>query len=147
MPSHPVLDKRHSLEFGLSEDEILRLEKEDADPQALIVQGWWYWLQRNAHWSVAIGSSLVGEGEKRLPEVKDRYMRDLDAIREEYGEMGVNVDRAIALMMEHAPVGVDAEHAEFGANVVRDHVNTAELQAAMREAFILTLHGRGTHNF
>jgi pyrroloquinoline quinone (PQQ) biosynthesis protein C len=147
MPSHPELDRWHSYEFGLTPDEVLALERQDLSPESLIINGWWFWLQRTSAWPVAIGSSLVGEGEKRLPDVKERYMRDLDDVREEYQEMGVDVDRAMALMLEHAPIGVDAEHAEFGANVVREYVNNAELQDQMRKAFILTLQGRGTNGF
>lgn len=147
IPGHPRLEKWNSIEFGLTDEEITELEKQDAPPDSLIVNGWWYWLQRTAPWEVAIGSALVGEGEKRLPAVKERYLRDMDETREEYEALGIeHIDRAMALMIEHAPTGVDAEHSEFAANVVRDHVNTRELQEEMRRTFILNLHGRGTRN-
>lgn len=147
VPSHPTLEKWHSYEFGLTVEEITRLEKEDPTPESLIVTGWWVALQRSSHWPVAIGSSLVGEGEKRLPEMRERYLREIDELSEEYLAMGINVERAIALSLEHSPTGVDAEHAEFGANVVRQYVETPELQEEMRKAFILTLQGRGSRSF
>jgi pyrroloquinoline quinone (PQQ) biosynthesis protein C len=144
MPSHPVLDKWHSLEFGLTEDEIRQIELQDASPETLILQGWWYWVQRSSPWQIALGSALIGEGEKRLPEIAERYVRDLEETRDEYLELGVDVDRAMALMREHAPIGVDAEHAELSANMVRDLVDTPELQDEMRKIFVLGLQGRGT---
>lgn len=147
VPSHPTLEKWHSYEFGLTDEEITRLEKEDPPAESLIVTGWWVALQRSSHWAVAIGSSLVGEGEKRLPEMRERYLREIDELREEYLAMGINVDRAIALSLEHAPTGVDAEHAEFGASVVRQYVDTPELQEEMGRAFILNLQGRGSRSF
>jgi pyrroloquinoline quinone (PQQ) biosynthesis protein C len=144
IPGHPRLEKWNSVEFGLTDEEIDELEKRDAPPESLIVNGWWYWLHRTAPWQVTIGSALVGEGEKRLPEVKERYLRDMDETREEYEALGIkNIDRAMALMIEHAPTGVDAEHSEFAADVAREHLNTPELQEEMRKAFILNLHGRG----
>lgn len=147
LPSHPTLERWHSHEFGLTEEEINRLEKEDAIPEALIINGWWFHLQRSAHWAVAIGSSLVGEGEKRLPHMREHFLREINELKKEYAAMGINVDRAITLQLEHAPTGVDAQHAEFGASVVRQYVDTTELQEAMRKAFVLTLQGRGTRSF
>jgi pyrroloquinoline quinone (PQQ) biosynthesis protein C len=140
MPSHPTLSKWHSYEFGLSDEEITRLEKEDPSPESLITTGWWHWLQRTGHWAVAIGSSLVGEGSKRLPGAQEYYARQIDETREQYQEMGIkNVDRAVQLMIEHAPFGVDLEHARFGEAVVKEFVDTPELQEEMRQAFFLTL--------
>lgn len=140
MPSHPVLSKWHSYEFGLTDEEVTRLEKEDPSPESLVVSGWWYSLQRSSHWSVALGSALVGEGSKRLPGAQEYYARLIDETREHYSEMGIkNVDRAVQLMIEHAPFGVDMEHARFGEEVVKEFVTTPELQEEMRKAFILTL--------
>lgn len=147
MPSHPRLDKWNSIEMGLTEEEILELEKHDASPESLIISGWWFGLQRDSHWAVAIGSSLVGEGEKRLPGAAEKYLAQIEERKKEYEAMGVNVQRAIQLDLEHAPTGVDAEHAEFGANVVRRFVDTPELQEEMERAFILTLQGRGSRSF
>ena len=36
LPSHPTLQRWHSVEFGLSEEEIHRLEMEDALPERLL---------------------------------------------------------------------------------------------------------------
>ncbi len=143
-PSHPELARWEANELGITRQEIADLEKQDPLPQKLIVDGWWVNLMRTSHWAVAIGSSLVGEGEKRIPEIRRRLMQEIDTLRKEYQAMGIkNVERALAIRMEHA--GIDVEHSEFGANVVRDHVNTPELKEATRQAFILTLHGRGTN--
>ena len=89
-------------------------------------------------------SSLVGEGEKRIPKIRQRLLQEIETLRNEYQAMGIkNVERALANRMEHA--GVDVEHSEFGANVVREHVDTPELKEATRKAFIMTLQGRGTN--
>jgi pyrroloquinoline quinone (PQQ) biosynthesis protein C len=144
MPSHPELARWESCEFGLTPEEVLRLEKQDPLPQRLIVDGWWVNLMRTSHWAVAIGSSLVGEGEKRIPEIRKRLLEEVEILRKEYTAMGIkDVERALANRIEHA--GVDIEHSEFGANVVRYHVNTPELKDQMRRAFILTIQGRGTN--
>ena len=144
MPSHPELSRWESTEFGITRQEIADLEKQDPLPQRLIVDGWWVNLMRTSHWAVAIGSSLVGEGEKRIPEIRQRLLKEIETLREEYQAMGIkNVERALAIHIEHS--GVDVEHSEFGANVVRQHVNTPELKDAMRKAFIMTLQGRGTN--
>jgi pyrroloquinoline quinone (PQQ) biosynthesis protein C len=144
IPSHPELARWESQEFGITPQEIAQLEKEDPLPQKLIVDGWWVNLMRTSHWAVAIGSSLVGEGEKRIPEIRQRLLEEIESLRKEYKAMGIkNVERALANRVEHA--GIDVEHSEFGANVVREHVNTPELKEALRKAFILTLQGRGTN--
>ncbi len=144
MPSHPELARWESYEFGLTPEEVLRLEKEDPLPQRLIVDGWWVNLMRTSHWAVAIGSSLVGEGEKRIPEIRKRLLEEIEILRKKYTAMGIkDVERALANRIEHA--GVDVEHSEFGANVVRYHVNTPELKEQMRRAFTLTIQGRGTN--
>jgi pyrroloquinoline quinone (PQQ) biosynthesis protein C len=147
MPSHPRLDIWNSIEMGLTEEEVLELSKRDPSAESLIVSGWWFGLQRDSHWAVAIGSSLVGEGEKRLSGAAERYLALIEEKKKEYAAMGVDVQRAIQLDLEHAPTGVDAEHAEFGANVVRQYVDSAELQQEMERAFILTLQGRGSRSF
>jgi pyrroloquinoline quinone (PQQ) biosynthesis protein C len=146
-PSHPTLDRWHSMEFGLTEEEIDRLEKSDAPADQLIVLGWWVHIQRNSPWQVALGTAMAGEGEKRVPGRTERFIQELEDLKREYATMGVNVERAIALKVEHAPIGVDLEHAEFGANIVKEHVNTAELQDEVRKAFIMSLQGRGSRSF
>jgi len=142
MPPHPTLARWESHEVGLTDEEINRLEKEDPSPETLIVWGWRVNLQRTGHWAVAIGSSLVGEGEKRVPGIRERLLSDIEAMKKEYAALGVkNIEKALAFHIEHADVDID--HAEFGADVVRDYVNTPELQDEMRKAFILTLHMKG----
>jgi pyrroloquinoline quinone (PQQ) biosynthesis protein C len=141
MPSHPTLSKWHSVEFGLTEEEIHELEMSDATPEQLTYQGWYYWMHRNEPWPVLLGSAMVGEGEKRLPEVRERMIRELDETRELYQQLGIkNVDRAMQNQIEHSPIGADDEHVIFGENMTRQHVNTPELQEALRKVFILRLH-------
>lgn len=141
-PSHPILARWESQEFGLSDEDITRLEKEDCSPEKLILWGWRVNLHRTGHWAVAIGSSLVGEGEKRIPEIRQRLLDNIKVLRKEYTEMGIkDVERALAFKIEHADV--DIEHAELGADVVRQYINTPKLQDEMREAFTLTLHMNG----
>ena len=141
MPSHPVLSKWHSMEFGLTEEEIHRLEMEDPSPETLTYGGWYYGMHRTEPWPVLLGSAMVGEGEKRLQAVKEAQIRALDETRELYEELGIkNVDRAMALAIEHSPIGADDDHVVFGENMTRQYVNTSELQERLRKVFILRLH-------
>lgn len=141
MPSHPTLSKWHSVEFGLTDEEIHQLEMEDAAPESLTYQGWYYWMHRTEPWPVILGSALVGEGEKRLPEVRERMIRELDETRELYQQLGIkNIDRAMQNQLEHSPIGADADHVVFGENVTREFVSTPELQERLRKVFIFRLH-------
>jgi hypothetical protein len=141
LPSHPTLQRWHSLEFGLTEDEVHRLEMEDMAPSTLTYNGWYYWMHRTEPWPVLLGSAMVGEGEKRLPEVRERMIRELDESRELYRRLGIrDVERAMVNQVEHSPIGADDEHVVFGENMTREHVNTPELQDALRKVFILRLH-------
>lgn len=140
LPSHPALSKWHSHEFGLSDEEIAELEMQDMSAESLVSLGWWYLLQRSSPWSVALGSALVGEGSKRLPGAVEHFTLLIDEARQEYAKMGIeNIDRAVQLMIEHAPFGVDLEHAMFAEEIVKEFVDTPELQDEMRRAFTLTL--------
>ena len=140
LPSHPALSKWHSHEFGLTEAEIAGLEMQDLSPESLVSLGWWYLLQRTSPWAVALGSALVGEGSKRLPGAQEYFTLLIDETRQEYAKMGIeNIDRAVQLMIEHAPFGVDMEHAMFAEEIVKAFIDTPELQDEMRRAFILTL--------
>jgi pyrroloquinoline quinone (PQQ) biosynthesis protein C len=137
-PSHQTLDRWESHEFGLTDAEIDRLEKEDPSPESLIVSGWWMYHHRTAHWAVAMGGALVGEGEKRNPEVRKALLDEIEHLRQAYTAMGVaDVERALISKTVHA--GVDVEHANFDADVIRDHVTTPALQQQMRDAFLLTI--------
>ena len=141
IPSHPELSRWHSVEFGVTREEIDQLEKEDAPAEALVKLGWWYDLQRESAWQVALASALPGEGSKRLPGAFEHFTKQIEDARVEYAEMGIkDIDRAVQLMIEHAPFGADAEHARFAEDVIREHVDTPELQEAARKAFILTMH-------
>jgi pyrroloquinoline quinone (PQQ) biosynthesis protein C len=140
MPSHPTLQRWHSYEFGLTPEEVNKLEMEDMAPQALVTQGWWVWMHRNEPWPVLLGSALVGEGAKRVPEIRERQIRELDENRALYERLGIkNIDRAMQNQIEHSPIGADDEHVIFGENMTREYVNTPELQERLRKAFILRL--------
>jgi pyrroloquinoline quinone (PQQ) biosynthesis protein C len=141
MPSHPTLQRWHSYEFGLTKEEVDRLEMEDMPPANLTYLGWYYWMHRTEPWPVLLGSALVGEGEKRRPEVRERMIRELDENRALYERLGIkNIDRAMQNQIEHSPIGADDEHVIFGENMTRAYVNTPELQERLRKVFILRLH-------
>jgi hypothetical protein len=141
LPSHPTLQKWHSLEFGLTEEEVHQLEMEDMAPANLTYLGWYYWMHRTEPWPVLLGSAMVGEGEKRLPEVRERMIRELDEARELYQQLGIkDIERAMVNQVEHSPIGADDEHVVFGERMTREHVNSPELQEALRRVFILRLH-------
>jgi len=140
LPSHPILSNWNSNEFGVSDDEIHELEKQDAPPERFLSDGWWFWMHRTEAWPVLLGSALVGEGAKRLPEVREAQIRALDETRELYEELGVkNIQRAMQRQIEHSPIGADDDHVVFGENMTREHVNTPELQEALRKVFTLRL--------
>jgi len=141
VPSHPTLSKWHSHEFGVSEPEIHGLEMQDPPPDVLTYQGWYYGMHRTEPWPVLLGSALVGEGEKRLPEVREAQIRALDETRELYQELGIkNIERAMKGQIEHSPIGADDDHVVFGENMTREYVNSPELQERLRKVFILRLH-------
>lgn len=140
VPSHTMLDRIGSYEFGISDEEITELEKGDPSAEKLIVRGWWVHLNRTQHWSIAIGSGMVVEGEKKVDPEKEA--REIQTMREEYAEMGIkNLDRALWFASEHAEVDVD--HTEFNEKVIKEFVNTPELQDQLRRAFILRLQNQG----
>lgn len=137
-PSHHTLDRWEAHEFGVTYEEIDRLAQEDPSAESLVVGGWWMFLHRTAHWAVPIGTALVGEGEKRNPVVREVLLRELEQARRDYEAMGISdVDRALVSKTLHS--GVDVDHANFDADVIRDYVDTSELQDEMRRAFILTI--------
>ena len=141
-PSHPTLARWESNELGVTDEEITRLEKEEPSADKLIRLGWWEDLHRKSHWAVAIGSGLPGEGEKRIKHLRQYYLNEIEALKKEYAAMGVkNMERAMAFKEEHAS-GTDVGHATFNAEVVKEHVNTPELQDEMRRVFALRLHNK-----
>jgi len=138
LPSHPTLARWGSYEFGISDEEIDRLEKEDLPPESAMWQTTKVGLHRECSWPIAVAMSLVGEGEKLRPEIQRKLQDEIRELRKTYASMGIqNLERALAFEMEHA--GVDIEHAEIAVTVVRKFINTPELQDEMRRAFILTL--------
>jgi pyrroloquinoline quinone (PQQ) biosynthesis protein C len=140
VPSHPTLQRWNSEEFGVSQAEIEHLEMEDALPEALVRNGWWYYMHRTEPWPVLLGSALVSEGAKRLPAVREAQLRDLDETRELYESWGIkNIDRAMKNQLEHSPIGADDDHVVFGENMTREHVNTPELQERLRKVFTLRI--------
>ena len=141
-PSHPTLAQWESEELGLTKEEVNRLLKEDPTPDKLIRLGWWEDLHRNSHWAVAIGSGLPGDGEKRIKHLRQYYLNEVESVRKLYASLGVkNLDRALAFKTEHAS-GTDVGHADFNAEVVKEHVNTPELQEEMRKVFVLRLQNK-----
>lgn len=142
-PSHATLAKWESHPFGLTDEEIADLEKEDPSPENVVSEGWWMGVQRG-YWALAIGTALVGEGQKLNPKVREMLLRDLDQYREDLIALGVeDLDHALANRLVHS--GVDIEHSEFDARIIRDYVNTPELQDEMRKLFILTLQHQLSH--
>jgi pyrroloquinoline quinone (PQQ) biosynthesis protein C len=142
LPSHPTLVRWESNAFGITDEEIDRLEKEDMEPDMLLWQGWRNGAHRTDHWAVAIGCSLVGEGEKLQPEAREKLLRDIEELKAEYTAMGIeDLDHALANAIEHA--AVDVHHARLAIDTVRQYVDTPELQDEMRKAYILTLHMKG----
>jgi len=140
VPSHTMLDRLGSYEFGLTREDVTRLEKEDPSPEKLIVRGWWVHLNRTDHWAVAIGSGMVVEGEKKVDPVREA--REIETMKREYAKIGVkNLEHALWFATEHA--GVDIDHAEFNERVIRDFVRTPELQDRLRKAFMLRLQNQG----
>ncbi len=140
VPSHPMLDRIGSYEFGLTDEEIIRLEKQDPPAEKLIVRGWWIHLNRTSHWAVAIGSGMVVEGEKKVN--PEQEAREIKAMEKEYTAMGIeNVNKALWFASEHADV--DIGHTDFNERVIRDYVDTPELQDELRRAFILRLQNQG----
>jgi pyrroloquinoline quinone (PQQ) biosynthesis protein C len=136
-PAHATLARWESHPFGLTDDEISELEKQDSSPESVVSAGWWMGVQRG-HWALAIGTALVGEGQKLNPKVREVLLRDLDLYREDLIELGVeDLEHALANRVVHS--GVDIEHSEFDARIIRDFCTTPELQEQMRRLFILTI--------
>jgi pyrroloquinoline quinone (PQQ) biosynthesis protein C len=134
--SHPLLSRWESYGYGLTPEEIDALEKQDADPDALIARGWWVSANRTSHWAIAFGSSMCGEGgiAQRSKELMEGIAEDVQRLR----EWGVqDVDRTILNRWEHA--GVDVAHAQMAYDVAQEYITTPEMREEMRRVFILRL--------
>lgn len=137
-PAHTKLDHWASYEFGITDEEIHQLAKEDPSPESVVTGGWFAYLLRHESWPFGIGAGLVSEGEKLNPRSREQRLRQMDEARENYIAMGIeNVDRVMTRDVMHATV--DVEHAAFDAEVIRDYCDTLELQEGMRRAFILRI--------
>jgi hypothetical protein len=102
-----------------------------------VTRGWWTALNRENHFSVAIGSGCVMEGETGMH--SKELLAAIPKLRKAFVEWGAeDPDKAILNRYEHA--GIDVEHGDFNFEIVRRFCNTPELQDAMRQAFILRLH-------
>ncbi len=135
--SHPTLARWEAMGYGLSEEEIYKLERADYDPEELIHRGWRVWICRYEHFSVAIGTSYVGEGEIFL-NAADRQ-KEAQEFRDQLEAWGVpDPDRAAANTVIHAEA--DEDHGQFNQWVIRNYCNSPELQQKMREAFELRAH-------
>lgn len=141
LPSHPTLMRWNSNALGISDEEVHALEKEDPGIQFLLFNGWKIAIHRESHWAVTIGTSLVGEGEKVVPERAQALQDEIEELRRDYQSWGVkDLGRALANAIEHA--GVDVEHANLSAKPVRKYITTPELKDDMRRHYILTLQQR-----
>ena len=138
LPSHPVLARWGSQAFGLSDEEIDKLEKEDLPADKMMWQTTKVGLHRTCSWPIAPAMSMVGEGEKLNPAIRQQLLDHIEELKKEYASFGVDdVDKALAFEIEHA--GVDVDHAEIAVTAIRKYINTPELQDEMRRAYLLTL--------
>jgi pyrroloquinoline quinone (PQQ) biosynthesis protein C len=138
LPSHPRLARWGSQAFGLTDAEIEKLEKEDNPPETFMWQVTKVGLHRSSSWPIAIAMSMVGEGEKLNPAIRQQLLDHIEELKREYTSFGVeDVDKALAFEIEHA--GVDVDHAEIAVTAIRKYINTPELQDEMRRAYKLTL--------
>lgn len=132
--AHPLLSRWEAYAFGVSDEEINELEKGDADPVILVSRGWRIAMDRHSHFSVAIGSGMVGEGGTRMHSAE--LLEAIDRDRKRFQEWGVpDIEKALMNRFEHA--GIDIEHADFNEEVVRRYCTTPELQEQMLQVFEL----------
>jgi hypothetical protein len=61
--SHRLLARWESYGVGLTEGEVDRLEKEDADPEVLLKKMWWIGMHREQQFGVGVGAGILVEGE------------------------------------------------------------------------------------
>src|SRR5262249_9418943 len=105
LPSHPTLARWGSHAFGIADEEIDRLEKEDLPADTLMWQATKVHLHRTSHWAIDIAMSLVGEGEKLRPEIRQQLWDQIEELKQQYEAMGIeDIERALAFEIEHASV-------------------------------------------
>ena len=138
--SHRLLARWESYGVGLTEAEVDQLEKEDADPDVLLKKMWFIGLHRDKHFGVGVGAGILVEGENSY--YAKEQLEELERMKAKLAEWGVqDVESATLNRSEHA--GIDEDHAEFNAEVVRQYITTHELQDDLRQAYILRLQSRG----
>jgi pyrroloquinoline quinone (PQQ) biosynthesis protein C len=145
IPSHPTLGKWEAKAYGLTDEEIARLEQEDLTPEQLIARGWRIAACRTASWPVAIGTSYVGEGGTYLRSMNepDQVAAELAAQRKLFEEWDVDdLDKATANARVHAEA--DEDHGSHTQNVIKNFINTPEMQEEMRKTFVLRYYSRSS---
>jgi pyrroloquinoline quinone (PQQ) biosynthesis protein C len=137
--AHPLLSRWESYGYGLTPEQIDEVEKGDCDPTVLIWKGWHVSRDRHYPFPVAIGSGLVGEGE--TAQFAKLQLEAIEKDAEKYREWGIpDVDKAFLNRKEHS--GIDVEHAEFNARVIKAYCTTPRLQEQIREVFVLRMQQR-----
>ncbi len=145
IPSHPTLAKWEANAYGLTDAEIAEIEQQDLTPEQLIARGWRISTCRNAPWPIGIGTSYVGEGGVYLRSVNEpeKVAAEIDALRKKFEEWDVDdLDKATANRAVHALA--DEDHGSHTQNVIKDFINTPDLQDEMRETFILRYYSRSS---
>jgi len=143
IPSHPTLAKWEARAYGLTDEEIERLEQEDLTPEQLIARGWRIFACRTEPWPIAIGTSYVGEGGTYLRSVNEpeKVSAELEELRQKFASWGVeDLENATANARVHAEA--DEDHGSHTQNVIRRFIDTPELQDEMRKTFILRYYSR-----
>lgn len=134
--SHPTLSRWESHAFGLTEEEIDILEREDAEPQSLISRGWWCYANRTSDWRVSFGSSMTGEGS--IAQLSKQLLAGVAEDRIRLTAWGVkDVDRALMNRWEHA--GIDIDHARM-AYAAAALIEDPATQEECRRMCILRMH-------
>jgi pyrroloquinoline quinone (PQQ) biosynthesis protein C len=138
--SHRLLARWESYGVGLTEQEVDELEKQDADPETLLKKMWFIGVHREKHFGVGVGAGIVVEGENS--HYAKEQQQEIERMKAKLAEWGVeDVERATLNRAEHS--GIDEDHASFNAEVVRQYIDTPELQDELRYAYKLRLQSRG----
>jgi hypothetical protein len=134
--SHPMLSRWESYAYGVTKDEVDALEREDANPAALISRGWWCYANRTSDWRVSFGSSMVGEGG--TAQMSKQLLAGVEEDRKRLAEWGVqDLDRALMNRWEHA--GIDVDHAQMAYDAA-DLIDDPEMQEEARQVCLLRMH-------
>ena len=137
-PAHSELDRIVSRAFGVTDDEMDAVARQDGTPESLVCSGWYASLLRESSWPMGIGTALVSEGEKLNPKRRQWTLDHMEKLRQLYEEWEIeHVDRATLRDDVHAEV--DVEHSNLDADTIREYVNTAELQDEFRRDWILRI--------